>query len=213
MKEFSKWTIEEVEETFQLKEVEQSQWLDAWQQVEISLTPPEEDGLRELGDRLRHHVLDWNEEELKIKFIGPLMLLVNYEHPGYQTFFERRLSVKINHETLAGIVDCIIARGKRSPKRPYFCLQEYKPHRHKTTDPWGQVLAAMVAAQKLNQHDSPVYGAYVMGRNWFFVVLHGATHAASLAYDATKAEELRQIFTMLKFIKQLIEQELHGEAV
>ncbi len=66
----------------------------------------------------------------------------------------------------------------------------------------------MVAAQKLNQNDKPVYGAYVMRRNWYFVVLHGATHAGSLAYDATKKNDLRQIFKMLKFIKQMIEREL-----
>lgn len=130
MKEFAKWTIEDVEETFQLTEVEQSQWLSAWQTEEIAISPTEEARLTELCDMLRRHVLDWNEEELKIYFIGQLVNLVNYLHETYQAFFERRLSVTIDQERLAGIVDCVIARGKRSPKRPYFCLQEYKPERH-----------------------------------------------------------------------------------
>ncbi|MCP4396023.1 MAG: hypothetical protein GY801_01755 [bacterium] len=81
-------------------------------------------------------------------------------------------------------------------------MHEYKPQRHKAPDPWGQVLVAMVAAQKLNQNDKPMYGAYVMGRNWYFVVLHGATHVGSLAYDATKEDDLRQIFKMLNEIHQ-----------
>lgn len=210
MKEFSKWGIEEVEEIFQLTPIQQSRQLTAWQTAEIEITPQEEKELLTLGSRLREHVHDWNEEELKIYFIGSLLNLINYLHKEYQAFFERRLSVKIDHERLSGVVDCIIATGRRSPKRPYFCLHEYKPERHKASDPWGQVLAAMVAAQKLNQDDKPVYGAYVMGRNWYFVVLHDSTHAVSLAYDATKENELRQIFKMLKYIKQWIERELRN---
>ncbi len=208
MKEFSKWTVEEVEESFKLTPVKENQELTAWQTAEIDVTPQEEASLTVLRERLSEHVHDWNEEELKIYFIGGVLNLVDYLHKDYQAFFERRLSVKIESERLSGIVDCIIAAGRRSPKRPYFCLHEYKPERHKASDPWGQVLVAMVAAQKLNQDDKPVHGAYVMGRNWYFVVLDGAAHAVSLAYDATKEDDLRQIFKMLKYIKQWIEREL-----
>ena len=210
MKEFSKWTIEEVEEYFHLTLIEQSQPLIEWQTSAIEVLPHEETQLTNLGERLREHVHDWNEEELKIYFIGGLLNVVNYLHKAYQAFFERPLSVKIGNERLGGVVDCIIAAGRRSPKRPYFCLHEYKPERHKTSDPWGQVLAAMIAAQQLNHDDKPVYGAYVTGREWFFVVLHGMTHAVSLAYDATKDAELRDIFKMLKYIKQLVEYELRS---
>lgn len=68
----------------------------------------------------------------------------------------------------------------------------------------------MIAAQHLNNDGKPVYGAYIVGRQWFFLALHERTYALSLAYDATKLEELRQIFKMLKYIKQLVEQELRG---
>ena len=210
MKEFSKWTIEEVEETFQLIETEQNEWLNAWQTAEIAITPHEEERLSELCKLLGRHVLDWNEEELKMYFISQLLNVVNYLHETYQAFFERRLSVTIDHEQLGGIVDCVIAQGKRSPKRPYFCLQEYKPERHSSNDPLGQVAVAMIAAQHLNNDGKPVYGAYIVGRQWFFLALHERTYALSLAYDATKLEELRQIFKMLKYIKQLVEQELRG---
>ena len=211
MKEFSKWTIEEVEDTFQLSESEQSQWLDDWQAAgSVAFAPGEEERLVELGERLRRHVLDWNEEELKIYCIGPLLNLVDYLHETYQAFFERRLSATIDHERLGGIVDCIIARGKRSPKRPYFCLHEYKPERHSANDPLGWVAVAMVAVQHVNNDGKPIYGAYVVGRQWFFLVLHETSYALSLAYDATKLNDLRQIFGMLKYIKHMIEAELNG---
>ena len=140
-----------------------------------------------------------------------MLHLVHYGHDEYQAFFERPLSVNIDGERLRGVVDCIIAAGRRSPKRPYFCLHEYKPERHSSNDPLGQTLVAMVAAQYVNNDGKPVYGAYVVGRQWFFLVLSQMSYALSLAYDATKEEEARQIFSMLKYIKQRVEQELHLE--
>lgn len=208
MKEFSKWTIEEVEEYFHLTQLGTNEWLVQWLGAEHNITPDEEAYLMELCQTLRKHVLDWNEEELKIKFIGSLMNAIDYDHPEYQVFFERRLTAKVENDRLTGVVDCVIAAGKRSPKHPYFCLHEYKPERHKVTDPLGQVAIAMIAAQILNNDGKPVYGAYVVGRQWFFLVLHEKAYALSLAYDATKEDDLRRIFRMLKYIKQIIEQEL-----
>ncbi len=208
MKEFSKWTIEEVEEYFHLTPVEINEWLAKWLEAEHDITQAEDARLVELCQTLRKHVLDWNEEELKIKFIGRLLDAVDYDHPEYQAFFERRLSAKVNDERLSGIVDCMIAAGKRSPKYPFFCLHEYKPERRKVSDPLGQVVVAMVAAQRLNNDGKPIYGAYVVGRQWFFLVLHECAYALSLACDATKEDELRQIFRMLKYIKHMIEREL-----
>ncbi|EDN70114.1 hypothetical protein BGP_2120 [Beggiatoa sp. PS] len=60
-------------------------------------------------------------------------------------------------------------------------------------DPLGQLLIAMVAAQKLNNDLKPIYGCYVMGRLWFFVVLEGLDYSTSLAYDATK-NDIKEIF-------------------
>ena len=146
MKEFSKWKIEEVEEYFQLTPLRTSPELHTWQTAEISCTPHEDKQVLELCDLLQQHVNDWNEEELKLHFIGVLLHLVNYVHEEYQAFFERPISVNLNGERLRGMVDCIIAQGRRSPKRPYFCLHEYKPERHSANDPLGQVAIAMVAA-------------------------------------------------------------------
>ena len=211
MKEFSKWTIEDVEETFQLTQVKSLPLLSAWESSDAPITPDEAAQLRILGDRLRDAVHDWNEEELKLKFIGLLLDLVAYDHADYRAFFERPLSVKINHERLAGVVDCIVSKGKRSPKRPLFCLHEYKPEKRASDDPMGQTVIAMVAAQLSNNDGRPMYGAYVVGRNWYFVVLDQKTYAVSLEYDATKEADLTRIFKALRFIKLMIEQELQKD--
>ncbi len=208
MKEFSKWTIEEVEETFQLLPLKHDEVLAAWLQAECPLSTEENKRLSALSERLREHVHDWNEEELKMYFISPLLDVVDYLHADYQAFFERTLSVTLDGQRLSGVVDCLIATGRRSPKRPIFCLHEYKPERHSSNDPLGQIAVAMVAAQHLNNDAKPVYGAYLIGGFWYFLVLHHTTYAVSFAQDATKEDDVRQIFHRLKYIKQLIEQEL-----
>lgn len=207
MKEFSKWSIDEVEEYFQVMPVDELAYLTDWLAAEIAIAPEEDAQLLALGEKLRQHVHDWNEEELKLKFLGFVMGLVNYDQKQYQAFFDRPLAVQINHERLAGVVDCIIATGRRVPKRPLFCLHEYKPEKHSSNDPMGQTVVAMIAAQKLNNDAKPVYGAYVVGRLWYFVVLHQAVYAVSLAQDATKENDLRQIFRLLQYVKQMIDRE------
>ena len=213
MKEFSKWTIEEVEETFHIEQVKNFPMLEAWETFDAPISPDEAAQLRILGDRLRDAVHDWNEEELKLKFIGFLIALVDYDQAEYRAFFERRIAVKIDHEQLAGVVDCMISKGKRSPKRPFFCLHEYKPEKRASDDPMGQTVIAMVAAQKSNDDGKPIYGAYVVGRNWYFVVLHEKAYAVSLEYDATKEGDLFGIFKALRFIKAMIEQELSTPSI
>jgi len=63
----------------------------------------------------------------------------------------------------------------------------------------------MVAAQKLNQHQHPIYGAYIIGRHWYFVILEASSYTESLAYDATK-DDIINIFCILRQTKALIEQ-------
>lgn len=208
MKEFSKWTIDEVEEYFHLLPSKDHSLLEQWLNNDCAISPAEEHRLGELCERLGSHIYDWNEEELKMYFISGLLELVHYDHPEYQAFFERPLSVNIGKEKLSGILDCVIAAGRRVPKRPLFCLHEYKPEKHASNDPLGQVLVAMVAAQLFNQDEKPMYGAYVVGRLWYFLVLTPPNYGLSLAFDATKLPELLDIFKLLRFIKQMIECEM-----
>lgn len=209
MKEFSKWTIDEVEEYFHLLPINDHPLLNQWLNNACVISSAEEQRLSELCERLRAHIHDWNEEELKMSFISCLLDLVNYQHLDYHAFFERPLSVTIGKERLSGILDCVIAAGRRVPKHPLFCLHEYKPEKQASNDPLGQVLVAMVAAQMFNQDEKPMYGAYVVGRLWYFLVLTPPNYGLSLAFDATKMPEFCDIFKLLRWIKQMIERELH----
>ena len=137
MKSFSQWSIEEVEDTFNVVIQKHSSLLQGWLEITESVvaTQEEEIMLNELCERLQDHVWDWNEWELKVKFIMPLLLAVNFDQERYQSFIEREISVLIENERLVGTVDFVVASGKRSPKRPYFFINEFKKEKESSMIP------------------------------------------------------------------------------
>lgn len=205
MKSFSKWTIEDVEETFQLVLQNNHEQLTAWIIPPQDTSPEEEQQLIQLRNKLLDHVWDWNEEELKVYFIIPLLNLVNFEQEYYKPFLDRELSMTFHDETISGRVDFLVATGKRSPKRPFFLIHEYKKERDSSDDPLGQLLIAMVTAQHLNNDGHLVYGTYIMGRYWHFVILAGSSYAVHTGLNAT-AQEIIVILSVLKNTKEIIEQ-------
>ena len=86
-----------------------------------------------------------------------------------------------------------------------YLVHQYKKQADTSNDPLGQLLAEMVAAQTTNQHKQPLYGAYIIGRHWYFIVLEGQVYAESLAYDATK-DDIIAIVTILRHTKNIIDQ-------
>lgn len=205
MKSFSKWTILEVDEEFQVEQQKSSNPLQAWLDHDEALSQTEAETLLELQSNLIDHVYDWNEHELQFKFIAQLLLLVKFDQKEYQSFLERIISAPYKNDTISGDVDFIVAQGRRAPQKPHFFLHEHKKDVNFSGDPLGQLLIAMIAAQILNDDQYPVYGAYVVGRAWHFVVLEGKQYAVSLAYDATK-DEIRDIFCILKNVKEIIDE-------
>jgi len=64
-----------------------------------------------------------------------------------------------------------------------------------------QCLAAMVAAQRFNQDEQPVYGAVTSGTQWRFLQLHGSEAAIDgVEYDL---DEIRKIYGILVHALQL----------
>ena len=105
------------------------------------------------------------------------------------------------------ITDCMVASPKLAgdPDKPYFFLQEFKQaQRFGRTDPQGQMLVAMLLAQKYNADDKYLYGCYVVENNWRFTTLKGLEYCVSPQFDATKKEDLHQIVFILRQLKELI---------
>jgi hypothetical protein len=62
----------------------------------------------------------------------------------------------------------------------------------------------MLVGQKLNATAHPIYGCYVVGREWFFMVLQEKRYAISNGHNALQTAELEEILRILKALKLII---------
>lgn len=205
---FHQLRADKVINTFQIEKnincIELKDWVDA----SIDLTDFENQLLdfalqkyATLGD-------GWNEEELKMHFISFVLATADINIPKIcKTYFERPLSGVIDGYELNVVCDCMVASPRLAgdPDKPYFFLQEFKQaQRFGRTDPQGQVLAAMLLAQDINKNDKPLYGCYVIERQWFFTTLVGRKYCVSKAFDATEKDDLIHVVAVLRKLKSII---------
>jgi hypothetical protein len=62
----------------------------------------------------------------------------------------------------------------------------------------------MLVAQYLNENSHPVFGCYVIGRTWYFMVLQGSKYAISKDYSCAD-KEIFDIFRILKSLNVQIQ--------
>jgi len=200
---FKDCTLKNLDKTFELKEVRQMPILMDWLQSEGEISDFERQILAHLQQKLLDNFHDWNEFELAMEFIGPLMAFVDFSEKEFNFFAQRSFGGKVAGIELSGKPDGMVAQGKREPEQPYFCFQEYKREQDPEGDPAGQVLAAMLVAQEINEHEHPIYGCYVKGNIWRFLVLQGKEYSISPSYVATR-EDILIIHNVLKALKPII---------
>jgi hypothetical protein len=203
-KNFREWTLDSIEEAFGLKQVFQMDLLDELVSFEYSPTEVDTIILKKLQSHFHLGGDDWNESELENKFISPMIVMAETATEQYSYFLEREMSATIGEYNLSGKVDGMIATGFRNPKKPLFCLNEYKRGTDPNGDPKGQALIAMLVAQYLNENSHPVFGCYVIGRTWYFMVLQGSKYAISKDYSCAD-KEIFDIFRILKSLNVQIQ--------
>lgn len=211
MRSFDTWTYEQVEDAFGIVSVDTLPQFEDWLLADDA--DPNElektilDNYRKL---LLKEVKNWNEDELKLFFIGPILGLVDFNTSNFKPFTQRTLTVEKGNISASGKVDFMLAKGKMVPKIPYFCLHEYKQENRRDNDPLGQLLIGMVASQAKNNNDGlPIYGCYVSGRNWFFVMLLGNQYCLSNAFNASD-NDIFKVFAILKKSKSLVDAHAKG---
>lgn len=202
-KSFNECTLAFLERTFQLEEVKMLPALEQWLSMPADVTDFERQQLVHLRDILDFNVHDWNEHELDSHFIGPIFTIVNFSSKRFNHFAQRDLQGTVDGIRLFGKPDGLIASGRREPEKPFFAFQEYKRLLDPNGDPAGQALAAMLVGQSLNEYAKAVYGCYVVGHDWRFLVLEGEQYAISQDYSAI-TENIFDIFRILKVLKQIV---------
>ena len=155
-------------------------------------------------------IINWNEEDLKMKFISFVLRLGELKtNPIFRTFFEKTVSAKVEGHLLSTKTDFMVATGVLDmPEHPYFHFQEYKPHKKPSGDSMAQLLEAMLIGQTINANNKPIYGCEIMGAIWRFVILEGKTYCISESFDCTKKEDLLQIIAILRKFRHILETEL-----
>lgn len=204
---FKEWNLSALEKAFGLKQIWQSDLLDAWRQMPYEINETDKNSLLKLQAVLIRGGQYWNEVELENKFISPLIMLAEIDDEQMGYFLERPLCATVGDYQLSGTVDGMIATGFREPDIPLFCMHEYKRSLENQGAPDAQVLAAMLVARELNPASHPMYGLYVIGFDWHFMVLEGNHYCISKTYNADD-EEIFVLFKMLKSLKQLIATQL-----
>ncbi|MFK7907541.1 MAG: hypothetical protein AB8B69_20560 [Chitinophagales bacterium] len=221
---FSSFTETMATDAFDLKqELEAEGYIIHWlQQAEKeSIESKEHEQLLYLNNKLKLYVRNWNEQELRAKFISQIVQMVDFDLYQLEiaSFEEREMKITYNNNILQGKVEWMVANGLYAPKQPFFFIHEYKKEKDSSNDPVGQLLVTLCVAQLLNNQkpkatlfnpeptsftEIPLYGIYIIGRLWFFVRLKGKRYYISESYDSTKMDELIFIYKMLKAQKQMI---------
>ncbi len=201
-------TLQKMYKLFGLRKVTKIKELEDWLAISIKLTDEEIMVTKIYQDRLIRNLEVWNEHDLSMGFIGPILNLINFTIPyRLNLFAQRTLEEIVASETkqykMIGKPDGILANGYQEPEIPYFSFQEYKRDINSSGDPAGQNLAAMLVGQTLNEDKSIIYGSYVVGRNWYFMVLKGKEFAISKAY-VTDDDEIFEIIKILKALRNIL---------
>jgi hypothetical protein len=212
MKKQKHYTEAELIDLFGLNKMSKYTLLEKWLDTNLTtLTEYEQIIFQNLITQLDINVDTWNEEELKMNFIASLLndFVAYNKSTLYRTYFEREISAVVAGYMMKTKTDFMIAKGILDLiKKPFFCFHEYKRSKKNADDPIAQVLESMLIAQEINKNDKPIYGVYIIGRYWHFMVMQGREYAISQPYIATKKEELLQIIAILRHFKIILERDL-----
>jgi len=212
LKKTKKYSEAELITQFGLKRVlgSDSPLMQEWLNSSVSLNIGEQYLFDMIWTDAVNQIDGWQEKDLKMQFIAFVLKLGNLTpHENYQPYFERTVSATVENCFLKVKTDFMLAKGVLDmPQQPFFHLQEYKCQTDPNGSPIAQVLEAMLIAQALNQNAKPIYGAYVMGKFWNFMILKEKSYFISKSYDCTEKEELLQIISILRKFTEILETNL-----
>ncbi|MFK5975582.1 MAG: hypothetical protein QM493_03635 [Sulfurovum sp.] len=161
-------------------------------------------------------ISDYNEEDLKVNMIIPLLNRVKFKsfENNFRGFYELPMEYKTEKFIFNGTTDFLVAKGLIKSQKPYFFIQEFKKGRN-YSDPEPQLLAELISAIELND-EREIKGAYIVGAIWNFVVLEKIGEDAykyfvSQNFDSTKIGDLSDIYKNLMFIKDEIIEKIQNE--
>ena len=183
------------------------EWLDT---AELELNPFEQYMFEKNLSKAQRNIRGWNEEDLKMKFISPILELGNFNDENQVIgYFDKIISATIDDIRLVVKSDFMLAKGILDVyETPFFHFQEYKPYKNPSGDSMAQLIEAFLIAQEKNQNGKPMYGVDIMGANWQFVIMEGREYCIAEPLNAVIKEDLMKIIAMLRKFKYILETRL-----
>jgi hypothetical protein len=209
------WREGEMILTFKLNKIIERQT--ATMQEWLSVVEPNFNAVEQgIFESLLHKALKvsvWSEENLKMKFISPILELGQVlDSDNFVSFFDKSLESEVQGYKLSVKVDFTIGSGLLDyMETPYFHFQEYKPQKNPTGDPMAQLLEAFLIAQEKNKASGkivPLYGCEIIGKNWTFITMEANEYCVSKSFDSTDKEDLLKIIAILRKFREILETKL-----
>jgi len=161
---------------------------------------------------MREGIVDNSEFAICENLIYPVLKEIWKSYCSKLTLWSHQFL--IYNDNLSGFPEYILA--KRSPlgkvifDKPYLLLVEAQ--QDKFDEGWGQCLAEMVAAQKLNYHpELAVFGIVSNGKIWQFAKLKAESFTKNITFYSF--QDLDQLFAVVNYIFQQCELQLDAQAV
>ncbi len=206
---FGTINFKDLEEIVAIKRNVSNSIFSNWFETNIQISDDDQNILDNLIKENVVFIDSYKEEELKVKFIAPILNRVKFTDIDHEIrdFYEERISYKTEKFILTGITDFLVSKGLEYSKKPYFFIQEFKKS-IKNDDPRPQLIAELIAAIELNNFQM-MKGAYIVGAIWNFVIVEKLAenkyqYFISINFDSTKIADLTAIFKNLVAIKEEI---------
>jgi hypothetical protein len=206
---YSKIRDIELKKLFEIKQKLNGHIFDEWFLNPIEIDNEVEVFLTDLIAENKPLIERYNEEDLKVYYIIPLLNKINFRlnDKEIRGFYELPMSYATDQFILNGTCDFVVSEGLFESQKPYFFIQEFKRH-EEYGNPRPQLLAELISAVELNDWKF-IKGAYIIGSIWHFVILeklelHKYQYFISQNFDSTKIEDLKAIYKNLLFVKNEI---------
>ena len=203
---FSTITLNNLKQVVPIQQIVDDQRFEAWFENDCVVTEDVSVLLKYLLHKHRPYFTFYSEEELKAKFITPILNKVDFMMGDVKDWYERPLKAQFGDVEIGGFTDYMVAKGEDEPELPYFFLQEFKPSTSNTS-PEIQLLAELIVASTLNGLDE-MKGATVQGQYWKFMIVERKEtkwyYFVSKSFDAADIDDLHKIYRHLLFVKKSI---------
>ncbi len=175
-----------------------------WFETDFELSETDLQFLEKLRKKQYPFLFSYSEEDLKVKFIAPILNQVDFIVNKINDFYHASLKAEINGIEFNGFADYVVAKGVKEPEKPYFFVQEFKPNLG-AKDVEDQLFAELLAGIAINE-STLMRGAYIIGQNWRFVIMekdenNNYTAFVSKQFDSLELDDLKQIYKNLQIVK------------